>query len=68
MRLNNTDFPRKAQHPLLMGLASLPIAMMLTLTAAPAFFPWCWCFPAALYFGSPPAPLPLTLLSVAETA
>ena len=47
MRLNNTDFPRKAQHPLLMGLASLPIAMMLTLTAAPAFFPWCWCFPAA---------------------
>lgn len=47
MRLNKTDFLRKAQHPLLMGLASLPAAMMLLLTLDAALFPWCWRFPAA---------------------
>jgi len=47
MRLNKTDFLRKAQHPLLLGLASLPLAMMLILTVAGELFPWCWCFPAA---------------------
>lgn len=47
MRLNKTDFLRKAQHPLLMGLASLPASMLLILTTLPDIFSWCWCFPAA---------------------
>ncbi len=47
MRLNKTDFLRKAQHPLLLGLASLPVAMLVALSFAPEVFPWCWCFPAA---------------------
>lgn len=47
MRLNKTDFLRKAQHPLLLGLASLPVAMLVALSFAPEVFPWFWCFPAA---------------------
>ncbi len=47
MRLNKTDFFRKAQHPLIMGLASLPVAMLLILSSAAELFRWCWCFPAA---------------------
>ncbi len=47
MRLNTTDFLRKAQHPLLLGLASLPLSMLLTLSFARETFRWAWCFPAA---------------------
>lgn len=47
MRLNTTDFLRKAQHPLLLGLASLPLSMLLTLSFAREIFRWAWCFPAA---------------------
>ena len=47
MRLNKTDFLRKCQHPLLLGLASFPVAMLLVLVAAQDFFPWCWAYPAA---------------------
>lgn len=35
MRLNTTDFPRKMQHPLLMALTALPIALLLALRYAP---------------------------------
>lgn len=45
MQLNNTGFLRKAQHPLLLAMASLPAAMLLTLAMAPGCFPWCWCLP-----------------------
>lgn len=47
MRLNKTDFLRKCQHPLLLGLASFPVSMLLVLSAAQDFFPWCWVYPAA---------------------
>ena len=47
MRLNTSDFLRKCQHPLLLGLASFPLALLLTLSFAPAFFGVTWCFPAA---------------------
>ncbi len=47
MRLNTTDFLRKAQHPLLLGIASLPLSMLLTLSFARETFRWAWCFPAA---------------------
>lgn len=47
MRLNTTDFLRKAQHPLLLGLASLPLSMLLTLSFARETFRWAWCFPVA---------------------
>ena len=36
MRLNTTDFLRKAQHPLLLGVGSFPLAMLLTLSFAGA--------------------------------
>lgn len=36
MRLNTTDFSRKMQHPLLMALTALPIALLLALRYAPA--------------------------------
>ena len=38
MRLNTSDFLRKAQHPLLLGLGSLPLSMLLTLSFAPETF------------------------------
>lgn len=47
MRLNTSDFLRKAQHPLLLGLGSLPLSMLLTLSFAPETFRFSWCFPAA---------------------
>ena len=47
MRLNTSDFLRKAQHPLLLGLGSLPLSMLLTLSFAPETFRFAWCFPAA---------------------
>ena len=47
MRLNTSDFLRKAQHPLLLGLGSLPLSMLLTLSFAPETFWFAWCFPAA---------------------
>ena len=47
MRLNTSDFLRKAQHPLLLGLASYPLSMLLTLSFAPETFWFAWCFPAA---------------------
>ena len=47
MRLNTSDFLRKAQHPLLLGLGSLPLSMLLTLSFVPETFRFAWCFPAA---------------------
>ena len=47
MRLNTNDFLRKAQHPLLMGVGSFPVSMLLTLSFAPDRFRFAWCFPAA---------------------
>jgi hypothetical protein len=47
MRLNTSDFLRKAQHPLLLGLGSLPLSMLLTLSFSPETFRFAWCFPAA---------------------
>ena len=47
MRLNTSDFLRKAQHPLLLGLGSLPLSMLLTLSFAPETFRFAWYFPAA---------------------
>lgn len=46
MRLNKTDFLRKCQHPMLLGLASFPVAMLIVLSIAQDFFPWCWTYPA----------------------
>lgn len=46
MRLNTNDFLRKAQHPLLMGVGSFPVPMLLTLSFAPDRFRFAWCFPA----------------------
>lgn len=47
MRLNTSDFLRKAQHPLLLGLGSLPLSMLLTLSFSQETFRFSWCFPAA---------------------
>lgn len=47
MRLNKTDFLRKAQHPLLLGVASFPLAMLLTLSFGQESLRVAWCFPAA---------------------
>lgn len=47
MKLNTTDFSRKLQHPLLMALASVPVALIIMLNAAPEALARMWCLPAA---------------------
>ena len=47
MRLNTSDFLRKAQHPLLLGVCSFPVSRLRTLSFAPDKFQYAWCFPAA---------------------
>lgn len=47
MKLNTTDFRRKCQHPLLLALASVPLALVLMVNAAPELMMVMWCFPSA---------------------
>lgn len=47
MKLNTTDFPRKCQHPVLLALAGVPLAMLIVLHAAPEVFARMWLIPAA---------------------
>lgn len=45
MKLNTTDFGRKMQHPLLLAFASIPLALILILNAAPEMLRRMWIFP-----------------------
>lgn len=47
MKLNTTDFARKLQHPLLMGLGSVPLAIIIGLNFTPESWQLVLCFPAA---------------------
>ena len=47
MKLNTTDFRRKCQHPLLLALASVPAALIVTVNAAPAALGMMWSLPTA---------------------
>lgn len=47
MKLNTTDFLRKAQHPLQLAFVSIPPAMLLALSNAPEALPRLWALPAA---------------------
>lgn len=47
MKLNTTDFGRKLQHPLLLALGSVPLALIIVLNFAPDRWTRAWCFPAA---------------------
>lgn len=46
MTLNATDFRRKAQHPLLLALVSVPVMLALVLGKAPEALPQAWALPA----------------------
>lgn len=47
MKLNTTDFLRKCQHPLLMALISIPVALIVVINAAPDLLNRMWALPAA---------------------
>lgn len=47
MKLNTTDFLRKCQHPLLLALGSIPVALLFVMNNAPALLPCMWGLIAA---------------------
>lgn len=47
MKLNTTDFLRKCQHPLLLALGSIPIAVILLINLAPELLGRMWILPGA---------------------